>query len=213
MYSLKYLHDMLFLFFFFLMIRRPPRSTLFPYTTLFRSRRQRIARIGVAERRDTAVTDCEILVVVAGRVHRIAVRVDGRIRPLNGLRPRDRHGQRAGGLGGLRVVGGVFHEPLILRADRKVPIGVPRTGTRRKAVACDARLRRRSPGPACSTTGDQREQVGSEQRSGGQTSTVAHLSLPGDRPGRQSTATGMKGRVDLDVCVSDLVTGFPPRSK
>src|SRR5256885_13149864 len=28
---------MLFLSFFFLMIRRPPRSTLFPYTTLFRS--------------------------------------------------------------------------------------------------------------------------------------------------------------------------------
>src|SRR5436305_14058568 len=26
--------------FFFLMLRRPPRSTLFPYTTLFRSRRQ-----------------------------------------------------------------------------------------------------------------------------------------------------------------------------
>src|SRR3712207_7694539 len=30
----------LFIFFFFLMIRRPPRSTLFPYTTLFRSPRQ-----------------------------------------------------------------------------------------------------------------------------------------------------------------------------
>src|SRR5476651_2859176 len=29
-----------FRFFFFLMIRRPPRSTLFPYTTLFRSRRR-----------------------------------------------------------------------------------------------------------------------------------------------------------------------------
>src|SRR6266496_6192097 len=29
---------MKFDFFFFLMIRRPPRSTLFPYTTLFRSR-------------------------------------------------------------------------------------------------------------------------------------------------------------------------------
>src|SRR6266487_4559868 len=28
-------------FFFFLMIRRPPRSTLFPYTTLFRSRSAR----------------------------------------------------------------------------------------------------------------------------------------------------------------------------
>src|SRR5438270_4690916 len=31
----------LFSFFFFLMIRRPPRSTLFPYTTLFRSPRAR----------------------------------------------------------------------------------------------------------------------------------------------------------------------------
>src|SRR5581483_12298484 len=30
-------HLCLSLFFFFLMIRRPPRSTLFPYTTLFRS--------------------------------------------------------------------------------------------------------------------------------------------------------------------------------
>src|SRR3712207_8515725 len=30
--------DSLFVYFFFLMIRRPPRSTLFPYTTLFRSR-------------------------------------------------------------------------------------------------------------------------------------------------------------------------------
>src|SRR2546421_6282330 len=30
----------LFAFFFFLMIRRPPRSTLFPYTTLFRSCRE-----------------------------------------------------------------------------------------------------------------------------------------------------------------------------
>src|SRR5436309_8989735 len=27
----------MFVFFFFLIIRRPPRSTLFPYTTLFRS--------------------------------------------------------------------------------------------------------------------------------------------------------------------------------
>src|SRR3712207_9555880 len=31
--------------FFFLMIRRPPRSTLFPYTTLFRS--EAIGRIGL----------------------------------------------------------------------------------------------------------------------------------------------------------------------
>src|SRR4051795_13780192 len=33
-------------FFFFLMIRRPPRSTLFPYTTLFRSRCPRRGRAG-----------------------------------------------------------------------------------------------------------------------------------------------------------------------
>src|SRR5258708_31706220 len=34
-------------FFFFLMIRRPPRSTLFPYTTLFRSSRASAsARLG-----------------------------------------------------------------------------------------------------------------------------------------------------------------------
>src|SRR2546422_7749979 len=43
-----------FFLFFFLMIRRPPRSTLFPYTTLFRScRSQRdiavlLFRVGVA---------------------------------------------------------------------------------------------------------------------------------------------------------------------
>src|SRR2546426_8666674 len=30
------------MFFFFLMIRRPPRSTLFPYTTLFRSYSRKI---------------------------------------------------------------------------------------------------------------------------------------------------------------------------
>src|SRR2546426_11845110 len=34
------------IFFFFLMIRRPPRSTLFPYTTLFRSVRGRPDGLG-----------------------------------------------------------------------------------------------------------------------------------------------------------------------
>src|SRR3712207_8257966 len=41
-------------FFFFLMIRRPPRSTLFPYTTLFRSHRLgdrgRDLRVGAGDR-------------------------------------------------------------------------------------------------------------------------------------------------------------------
>src|SRR5438034_3238424 len=36
-------------FFFFLMIRRPPRSTLFPYTTLFRSTRSRSSRVEPSE--------------------------------------------------------------------------------------------------------------------------------------------------------------------
>src|SRR2546429_6725856 len=36
--------------FFFLMIRRPPRSTLFPYTTLFRSRMLRQAGVLAPER-------------------------------------------------------------------------------------------------------------------------------------------------------------------
>src|ERR1017187_10714464 len=42
------------LLFFFLMIRRPPRSTLFPYTTLFRSNRRHagaLAQCSVAARR------------------------------------------------------------------------------------------------------------------------------------------------------------------
>src|SRR5207249_11711508 len=53
------------LFFFFLMLRRPPRSTLFPYTTLFRSHHrvragrqceQRCLRSGRRDRRDRKST-------------------------------------------------------------------------------------------------------------------------------------------------------------
>src|SRR2546422_6977778 len=55
-------------FFFFLMIRRPPRSTLFPYTTLFRSRATRLAR--AAGRRGGSAGLCP------GRV--AAVRTPGR---------------------------------------------------------------------------------------------------------------------------------------
>src|SRR5687768_18288749 len=40
--------------FFFLMIRRPPRSTLFPYTTLFRSRLHRHGAPLLATRVDDA---------------------------------------------------------------------------------------------------------------------------------------------------------------
>src|SRR3712207_7463551 len=48
------------------MIRRPPRSTLFPYTTLFRSRGQ--ARVGAA---------------VVGHLHRVDV---GQAEPAQGVR-------------------------------------------------------------------------------------------------------------------------------
>src|SRR6185436_21066695 len=44
------------LFFFFLMIRRPPRSTLFPYTTLFRSSE----RGGSAPARPARVQACSL---------------------------------------------------------------------------------------------------------------------------------------------------------
>src|SRR3712207_7128400 len=54
----------MFCLFFFLMIRRPPRSTLFPYTTLFRSRREMSAEVAAAEKSEIAP---EILAVVKRR--------------------------------------------------------------------------------------------------------------------------------------------------
>src|SRR6202142_1309916 len=47
-------------FCFFLMIRRPPRSTLFPYTTLFRSVGSAVAGgvAGVHDRRDVDLRGC-----------------------------------------------------------------------------------------------------------------------------------------------------------
>src|SRR2546430_17727789 len=46
------------LFFFFLMIRRPPRSTLFPYTTLFRSPAEgSVGRTGVAAPEGASAAD------------------------------------------------------------------------------------------------------------------------------------------------------------
>src|SRR3712207_7230428 len=47
-----------YVFFFFLMIRRPPRSTLFPYTTLFRSEiGTRIAQYEMAFRMQASVPE------------------------------------------------------------------------------------------------------------------------------------------------------------
>src|SRR2546427_8010800 len=54
------------LFFFFLMIRRPPRSTLFPYTTLFRSR-----RVASGNRRSTRGHRSESPAPASLRLHRL----------------------------------------------------------------------------------------------------------------------------------------------
>src|SRR2546429_3441466 len=53
-------------FFFFLMIRRPPRSTLFPYTTLFRS--LRLHALGI-QRERAAAHDLAGRVGPAQRIH------------------------------------------------------------------------------------------------------------------------------------------------
>src|SRR3712207_6952522 len=45
---------------FFLMIRRPPRSTLFPYTTLFRSRQSETAALGFVASR---VVEAALIIV------------------------------------------------------------------------------------------------------------------------------------------------------
>src|SRR3712207_4558331 len=54
--------DVVCTFFFFLMIRRPPRSTLFPYTTLFRSR-----SFDAMVRTLTTLADDETMLVQSGR--------------------------------------------------------------------------------------------------------------------------------------------------
>src|SRR5258708_3775975 len=52
----------LMIFFFFLMIRRPPRSTLFPYTTLFRSLSHggRGCRVGPVRRRHSGFRQADV---------------------------------------------------------------------------------------------------------------------------------------------------------
>src|SRR3712207_6254383 len=49
------------IFFFFLMIRRPPRSTLFPYTTLFRSIVKNFGAVSVLKGVDMHVRKGEVL--------------------------------------------------------------------------------------------------------------------------------------------------------
>src|SRR3712207_7936149 len=80
--------------FFFLMIRRPPRSTLFPYTTLFRSRDvddpldlDRAAAVGIeavaAPVADRAVHFVRLQVQGAGDLQPLALQVDRKSTRLN----------------------------------------------------------------------------------------------------------------------------------
>src|SRR2546430_17240350 len=61
-------------FFFFLMIRRPPRSTPFPYTTLFRSVRIGTVADDVPQNQHPVVA--ERLRPVERRAHRLEVAVE-----------------------------------------------------------------------------------------------------------------------------------------
>src|SRR5256885_17241450 len=74
-----------FCFFFFLMIRRPPRSTLFPYTTLFRSAQfqQRFlvlenARTGEVRVQPFFFVDQDLTAGVPGRIRSIVERIRDR---------------------------------------------------------------------------------------------------------------------------------------
>src|SRR2546427_9298891 len=61
---------MIFSFFFFLMIRRPPRSTLFPYTTLFRSRAE--PQQELAERDDAQAARAAATASTRARARRVS---------------------------------------------------------------------------------------------------------------------------------------------
>src|SRR3989475_11576154 len=103
-------------FFFFLMIRRPPRSTLFPYTTLFRSRRPAPSRLGLHADDLIGRVDADPVParVLGHDAHRVTVpRLDGDLPPEvadleAGGRPPPggRVGPVAGGGGGRRAAGG-----------------------------------------------------------------------------------------------------------
>src|SRR2546426_9457849 len=95
-FILRSLPRSLSLIFFFLMIRRPPRSTLFPYTTLFRSRRARrrgAAVPGAARRVGLPLAGRRRARPVVGR-HGSGVGPPARHAPHEPWRPTDRKSTR-----------------------------------------------------------------------------------------------------------------------
>src|SRR5260370_8273858 len=79
----------MFLLFFFLMFRRPPRSTLFPYTTLFRSGIDRLRDRDAPQADVFAHWLSELRNRFADRILPVDARVAGRIRSANRLRSQE----------------------------------------------------------------------------------------------------------------------------
>src|SRR2546430_14372981 len=75
--------------FFFLMIRRPPRSTLFPYTTLFRSQAARRARRASERRRSWQVRGQEPLPFVLRAQHDLDEIAGGAVAAARAAHPMD----------------------------------------------------------------------------------------------------------------------------
>src|SRR5260221_9785545 len=72
MYNTPLPTERLYSFFFFLMIRRPPRSTLFPYTTLFRSARinsRTLPRVVSCPARETLTSKTPVRFCVRSEEH------------------------------------------------------------------------------------------------------------------------------------------------
>src|SRR2546421_12967382 len=104
-----------FLLFFFLMIRRPPRSTLFPYTTLFRAAFNADYLWRTTRRRRVAVKQLLMnshLVVGVGNIYASEALFRARIRPTRRARSLSRPEaarlvrSRRGGVSDARRAGG-----------------------------------------------------------------------------------------------------------
>src|SRR6478736_1215040 len=151
-------------FYFFLMIRRPPRSTLFPYTTLFRSGPRRRARSEVVAR--AQLGDAQPAGLVAGqrlgphvrtdaslvtrRPHRVVL-VHGRLDLAVAVEVADDDEAGSGLLGGGEGGGG----------DRR-PVGVPGHVAGRVDGVDDARgtaRQRGQRGPVARVDGDNLDRV------------------------------------------------------
>src|SRR5499433_4179378 len=70
------------LLFFFLMIRRPPRSTLFPYTTLFRSGEYEFTSTNLRQHRDIIAEADLILTMTADQKRILDGFAEARGRPI-----------------------------------------------------------------------------------------------------------------------------------